>query len=330
MTLFHYSSNRISLHFGYMIAPVRILSDRTNVGLNTDKLEQIAYIIPNLKTLQLAFCGRLVDSTMAALVSRLHSLEHLILTGPFLITVQAWKSTLEIIGPKLRTFEISDTARWDEECSQTLVTQCPNLEVVGLKRINGISNESIQWLANLSNLRSFDLTEPTGLITDEYVIPIIRNAGNKLEKLVLDGCTELSDLTFQTIIEFCPNLQHLSLALLDRITDECVAKGFQSWTKNHGLISLNLTRCVGIKDAGVQAILAHSGASLEILNLNSLDELTQDTFSLFTEEENEVGNDLVDLDVGFVRCVSDDVVYKLTRACKDLRTLRVSILLIVC
>lgn len=306
-----------------MIALVHISSYHTNIGINTDKLEQIAYIMPNLKTLQLAFCGRLVDSTMAALVSRLHSLEHLILTGPFLITTQAWKSALETIGHKLRTFEISDTARWNEECSQTLVNQCPNLEVVGLKRINGISDECIHWLSSLHNLKSFDLTEPTGIITDEYVIPIIRNAGDKLEKLVLDGCVELTDETFNAIIENCPNLQYLSLALLDRISDECVAKGFKSWTKNHGLTSLILTRCVGIRDAGVQALLAHSGASLELLSLNSLDELTQDTFNLFTDEENKIGNDLVDLDVGFVRCVNDDVVYKLTRACKDLRTLRV-------
>ena len=198
----------------------------------------------------------------------------------------------------------------------------PNLEVVGLKRINGLSNESVQWLSKLKSLKSLDLTEPTGIITDEYIVPIIRNAGNNLEKLILDGCVELGDDTFQAIIQYCPNLHHLSLALLDKITDECVVKGFKSWKKNHGLVTLHLTRCVGIKDPGVQAILAHSGASLESLSLNSLDELTQETFKLFYDELAKVGDDLVELDVGFVRCVNDDLVYALSIACKELRVLK--------
>jgi hypothetical protein len=278
--------------------------------------------MPNLTTLQLAFCGRLVDVTLSTMVSRLDSLEHLILTGPFLIRKECWQSTIHTIGDKLRTFDISDTARWDEECTLRLVTQCPNLEVVGLKRIVGLSDASIQWLSKLEKLKSLDLTEPT-YITDVSVVPIIEALGVNLEKLVLDGCVELSDATLEAITRNCPNLHSLSLALLDRITDDCVVKCFQSWRQNHGLLTLNLTRCVGIKDMGVQAILAHSGASLEILNLNSLDDLTQDTFKLFTDSECEVGNDLVELDVCFVRCVNDDVVYKLSMACKELRVLKV-------
>ena len=279
--------------------------------------------MPNLSILQLSFCGRLIDSTLVQIVSRLHSLQHLILTGPFLITIGAWKSTLKTIGRKLRTFEISDTARWDEDCSKTLVNQCPKLEIVGLKRINGLSDSSVQWLSKLKNLKSLDLTEPAGVVTDEAIVPIIRNAGFTLEKLVLDGCVELGDNTFQAIIQYCPNLYHLSLALLDKITEESVVKGFQSWTKNHGLVTLNLSRCVGVKDAGVQAILGHSGASLESLSLNSLDELTQETFKMFSDELGNIGNDLVELDVGFVRCVNDDLVYELSNACRELRILKV-------
>jgi len=247
----------------------------------------------------------------------------LILTGPFLITTGTWKSTIETIGHKLRTFDISDTARWDESCSETLVNKCPNLEVVGLKRINGLSDSSVQWFSKLKNLKSLDVTEPAGVVTDESIVPIIRNVGVKLKKLVLDGCVELGDNTFQAIIQYCPNLHHLSLVLLDKITEESVVKGFKSWTKNHGLVTLNLTRCVGIKDAGVQAILAHSGAALEWLSLNSLDELTQETFKLFLDELGNIGNGLVELDVGFVRCVNDDLVYELSNACKELRVLKV-------
>lgn len=279
--------------------------------------------MPNLKTLQLSYCGRLNDSTLTAIISRLKHLEHLILIGPFLITTKQWKQTLQTIGHHLRTFEISDTARWDEDCSRTLVQECPNLEVVGLKRINGLSDQSIQYLANLSRLKALDITEPTGLITDEFIVPIIANAGSNLEKLTLDGCSELGDQTFSAITEHCSHLSHLSLALLDRITDDCVSKGFKSWTNNHGLSTLDLTRCVGIKDAGVQAVLTHSGASLEILSLNSLDELTQETFKLFMDEETRVGSDLVELDVSFVRCVNDDIVGQLSRACKDLRYIKV-------
>jgi DNA repair protein RAD7 len=324
MTLFLSSFNLISQNYVFTTVPVYLAAGSyLMIGIHTQNLEQIAYIMPNLSTLQLSFCGRLADSALAAIVSRLHQLEHLILTGPFLITTSAWKSALQTIGHKLHTFEISDTARWDEECSIALVTSCPNLETVALKRINGLSNESIKWLSTLKHLKSLDLTEPAGLITDEEVVPIIQSAGQNLEKLVLDRCVELGDKTLEAIVRNCHHLHTLSLDLLDHITDECVVESFTSWKKNTGLINLNLSRCVGIRDPGVQAILAHSGTTLEILNLNSLDELTQETFKLLTEGESDIGCELVELDVGFVRCVSDDVVYALSRACKELRVLKV-------
>ena len=155
------------------------------------------------------------------------------------------------------------------------------------------------------------------------MVRILCKAGAKLETLVLDQCVELGDDTFRCIIHSCPNLQHLSLGMLDRITDDVVVQGFHSWHANLGLTTLDLTRCVGIKDAGVQAILAHSGASLETLSLNSLDYLTRDTFKLFVDEESNVGGELVELDVGFVRCVNDDVILGLSRCCKVLRSLKV-------
>jgi len=195
---------------------------------------------------------------------------------------------------------------------------------VALKRINGLSNEIIAPLASLKYLKSLDLSDPQGTITDDYIIPILRNAGPKLEKLILDSCVELSDETFSTITAYCPNVHTLSLSGLDRLTDEGVATGFQVWKQNEGLESLNLCRCVGVKDAGVQAVLVHSGASLESLNLNSLDELTQETLSAFWDEEGNVGDELVELDLGFVRCVSDDVIRALSMGCRELKILKVA------
>ena len=51
--------------------------------------------------------------------------------------------------------------------------------------------------------------------------------------------------------------------------------------------------------------------------------MTQETFKLFMDEETRVGNDLVELDVSFVRCVNDDIVGQLSKACKDLRYIKV-------
>jgi len=296
---------------------------RANVGLTSEKMEQIAYLTPNLKTLQLSFCGRLVDNTLETIISRLPNLEHLILIGAFLVKTEQWQKTLRSLGSRLRTFEVTDTARWNEECTEALVTYCPNLEVLGMKRINILSDATVSQLSKLKKLKKLDLTAPGGIVTDNAVVPILQSTGSTLETLVLDACVELGEPTFQAIVNTCPNLQHLSIACLDQITDECVAKGFQSWKQNSGLETLNLTRCVGIKDSGVQAVLHHSGASLEILSLNSLDELTQETFKLFIDEENNIGHELVDLDVGFVRCINDDVVYALSRACKELRIIKV-------
>jgi DNA repair protein RAD7 len=296
----------------------------TDTGILTDRLEQIAYITPNLTTLQLSFCGRLDDSTLTILVSRLHNLQHLLLSGPFLITVQCWISNLSALGPRLKTFEISDTARWNAECTKTIVSKCPNVESLALRAMFSLCDESVIPIQRLRNLVSLDLSCPGGVVTDKAIVQILVHAGRKLEKLVLDGCIELGDETFQEIVSSCPALNHLSLALLDRITDEAVVQGFTFWRENKGLLTLNLTRCVGIKDSGVQAILTHSGASLEVLSLNSLDELTQDTFDVFLSGENNVGRELVELDVGFVRCVNDFIVLGLSTGCKSLRTLTVT------
>jgi hypothetical protein len=69
--------------------------------------------------------------------------------------------------------------------------------------------------------------------------------------------------------------------------------------------------------------LTHSGSSLESLNLNSLDELTQETLTCLWDEESSVGRELVELDLGFVRCVNDDVVKAISLTCKELRFLKV-------
>jgi DNA repair protein RAD7 len=320
---FFYFSSQIFPNFVFTTALVPSLHSSTdpNLGLSTDKMEQIAYITPNLSTLQLSYCGRLADQTLETIVSRLHSLKHLILTGPFLVTAATWRSILEKLGSKLQTFEVSDTARWGEECSAALVKYCPNIQVVGLKRIHGLSDAHIRPLAQLRHLRSLDLSEPSSTVTDDAVIPVIQSVGPNLEKLVLDRCTKLGDSTMKAIFAYCCNVTHLSLALLENVTDDCVTTGFSRWNDNHGLVTLNLTRCIQIKNTGLEAMLIHSGRTLQRLSVNSLEELTAEVFDMLGA--HKIGVCLVDLDVGFIRCVTDAVVAKISIACPELRVLKV-------
>lgn len=106
----------------------------------------------------------------------------------------------------------------------------------------------------------------------------------------------------------CPNLERLSLYGLDQIQSTGLQSLFTDWV-NPGLTHLVLHRVLELENEAILAVIAHSGHSLKVLDLHSVDEV--DETALMKLAEGCTG--LVELDLSFVRATDNFVV----KACLD-------------
>lgn len=159
------------------------------------------------------------------------------------------------------------------------------------------------------------------VVTDDALISILLSVGSQLETLVLDGCLGLTDTAIlQGIRPCCSQLVKLSLHSLNQISDKAVETLFDYFADNKrpGLKYVNLDRCIGLEDNAINALLDHSAADLVHLNLNGLPLLTLTSI----DHIDRCGN-LESLDVGFVRCVNDAYVERLSHRLKNLTLIEV-------
>lgn len=70
--------------------------------------------------------------------------------------------------------------------------------------------KELEALAKGYSQTKLDLSPYREVLTDELLLPILRNANTYLEKLTIDYCTKLTENTPNLIAEHCPNITHLS------------------------------------------------------------------------------------------------------------------------
>ncbi|OLL25633.1 DNA repair protein rhp7 [Neolecta irregularis DAH-3] len=299
--------------------------DVSNTKLNLEEIDpdhfmSIAQFCPNLDSISLKYCGKITDPVVNFYASHLKNLCSVTFNGPFLITVNAWKSAFATLGSRLEALVISDTTRFDIPTALKLVEYCPNIRKLGLSRLTQMNDEIVKVLAKLPGLVELDLSWPGDIVTDDSIIELLYQNGPSLTSINFDGCRELTERTLKTITSTCPLLAELSLQQCDRISDEGFTAAFTENVVLEGLINVNLERCLGIKDNAVQALIRHSAGHLRNLNLNSLDQLTRCTFD---ELASSVCPMLEVLDVGFVRAIDDEICGKVIKACPTLSILKV-------
>lgn len=322
-------------------------------NVSSGSLNKIASYCPNLESLTLFMCGQLHNDNFEYYKSNLKNLHELSLNGAFLINDRVWQ---EFFHAKTFTkFELRNTHRFNHDCLISLMeTSGKLLTSLKLSRLDGLdSQESYDVLPHyLGSLTHLELSHPNtaALITDDLLINLLSFTGDSLKSLNLDGCSNLTDrFLIEGLAIFCPNLTHLSLRLLDKLSNEGFAKAFEEFAKvnNGNLTSVDLSKCIGLADEAVYSLLHNFGSSLVELNLNSIDKISKDfLLQISTDdshpskqavlqriENNEDSEDiyyeyiklplLTTCDIGFVRAVDDEILNQFSHQCPQLSILEV-------
>lgn len=188
----------------------------------------------------------------------------------------------------------------------SLVNTCPNLTHLQLAECGAMKDSSLSLLHSLKHLQHLDLAHGglTGeTFTDDGIIPLLENVGEKLTSLILDDNLLLTDRTLIEGIKVnCPNLIELSLKNLGEILPTGIMELFnEDWVNKKGFARISLNRCIQLDDEALTAIIKHSGTSLLKLDLNSVDGVREAGLKL-------LGTScplLSELDISFVRETDD-------------------------
>jgi len=278
------------------------LHDCAKIG--ADELKTVAAFVPTLKHLRLVNCGKMNDEVLDYYAKKLPALESFHISGAFLVSRECYINFFTKVGQRLTSLTLSSTARTNKDVFTSIVQNCPKLVELRLSNLARFDDDALRMLSPLQNLEVLDISYAGMEITDEAVVEILDSIGSGLKELNLSGNLALSTPTAQAIHACCTRLQTLNLSECDLFTSEDIVAIFTNWTKNRGLVELNLSRVVEFDSAGLMAVAKHSGHSLEILDINSCSMIEKDGLIKALNECKRLGK----IDVGFVRDVDDEVV----------------------
>ncbi|KAJ7646796.1 RNI-like protein [Roridomyces roridus] len=297
-----------------------VMYDATN--LSPDAFIAMGNLNPNLTTLRLDFCGPLNDTVIAAWNNSLPNLVSLELFGPFLIREAAWLSFLESHF-NMEAFLITQSPRFSLDCLNALVEYSKRtLKKLALREVGKMCDEFLEQIAEFSKLEYLDIAEPDHSCSDEGMIQLLEAVGGNLTHLDLSGHGLLTDEVLSEGL--APNLRvlkDLKMTHLPEITDAGVAALFSSLDKNTGLVSVDLGRNPTLGTPALEALLAHSGATMQHLCINGWKDVTEEGLSLIKD-----ARELRTLDVGWCRAVDNFVVDRWVGGddgCRNLEELKV-------
>ncbi|KAK0468416.1 RNI-like protein [Desarmillaria tabescens] len=282
--------------------------------LTPDALRTLAHLNPNLTTLRLDFCGLLSDEVMSVWSTSLPNLVSLQLLGPFLVRPSSWINFFES-HPQLECFKITQSPRFDVQCVETLIaTSQKTLHALGLREIGKMSDEFLNCIKLLEGqLTYLDISEPSESCSEAAIIEMLSTVAPTLTHLDLSDHTEVSDKVLQQGLQpYSKAITSLGLKNLPELTDTGVADFFDSWTANPPLTFLDISRIHLLNKNALLAILAHSGSSLQELNINGWRDIDNETL----EEIGKQARDLKKVDLGFCRGVDDFTVKSIIEGSK--------------
>lgn len=281
--------------------------------LDTEALQSIGTFSRHIKDLNLQLCGQLDNDAVDSWSRNLKDLRRLELYGPYLVRVDAWQRFFESVGPRLESFKVRESARFNLSCVEAMVRHCPNIAELGLAQIGPLDGACLKALQSLEELTYLDVSDPgvsaPGVppksLEDDEVIELLSHVGTSLTHLNIGGNADLTDrVVLEGILPYCPSLRELNIAHCEKIAGDAIAILFDSLNARGcpPLEKVSLERCRGMTDEGLRALIQHSGPKLAELNLNACAKLTKPALKLIAgdwsdwsqreAEAREASNDL--------------------------------------
>ncbi|KND04484.1 uncharacterized protein SPPG_00212 [Spizellomyces punctatus DAOM BR117] len=298
--------------------------DRLNLSectyLDEKALSEVAYMSPNVHQLYLGNCGRITDNVLKIIGENCTSLASLSLSGPFLPSSSGFITLFQGLGEKLKELSLQHAAKLDKAAVEVLVQRCPNLTLLRFDQCLKLGDEGIRLIADLKHLDFLELSRLGEKVSEESLIHVIRTVGAQLRVLSLNGHSHLTDKVLnEAIVPTCERLQEISMEESEGLTSAGMVDFFGKLKAPSGLSVVSLSRNVHMNDDVIVAIVNHFGTSLQQLNLNGLDELTDYSLgAVATGCPN-----LTELDVSWIRNVNDSILEKLLANSRSLSKVKV-------
>lgn len=322
-------------------APLVLLFDCARIC--EDSLNKITCFGRHLSELKLQFCGRMSDEILITLGKNLTSLNHFTLHGAFLVSENGFCNFFENIGKRLTYFTLQFSPRFSIKSMEAMLKYCPEIIKLTISSCEKLTDELIRLLikehsskdskensskvAVLPNLECLDISHPSPDVTDECLISVLPIIGSKITQLNLAGWKKLTDDGIICgIKEGCPNLNILDISNAENLTSEGLRILFEGLSKKHlpgsGLSELSLADCsILLDDSVLLSILTNNHRTLTNFSLNGLDAFSsigiESAFTSFPPYR------LTQLDVSWVRAMSDPLLDNILPLLPSLETLRV-------
>ncbi|KUI60802.1 DNA repair protein rhp7 [Cytospora mali] len=304
--------------------------------LSTDDLIRIFQMVPDVKNLKIRNAIQFKDEVMEYLLSRDKiELEGLYLHGASLLSADMWKKYLMSKGKHLQQLKVYYIDKhFDDDCLATLKTATPSLNRIKVYNNQKVTGDGISELAHLKNLQHLSIHIHNEVHSDIYV-EVLRKIGSDLKTLSLQMVPQLDNTVLDAIHLNCRHLSKLRITHSELMTDAGFVRLFTNWG-NRGLLFLDLQKCryvdsqkplenpngIGLCSEGFKALMAHSGKSLQKLNVHACRHITSEAF----EEvfgPGKIYEELRFLEISFCEQVTDFVVGCIFRSCPNLKELNV-------
>ncbi|KAI1827890.1 hypothetical protein F4861DRAFT_491583 [Xylaria intraflava] len=303
--------------------------------LNSDDFVKIFQLMPQLKILKVRNAIQFTDSVMQYLTTRNIALESIYIHGANLLTHDTWEEFLTQKGLHLKGLQVYYTDRhFDDTIVELLPSKCPDLRRLKICHNQQISDDGIECIAKINKLEHLSLQCVTKTSTLPYV-SIIQNIGQQLQTFSISKVPDVDDRLLDAIHENCTGLSKLRITDSECMTDAGFVRLFRGW-KNKRLSFLDLQKCryvdasrprnnehmIGLCSQGFEALMEHSGAELEHLNLHACRHISREAFEKVFASDKEYKL-LRYLEISFCEEVNDFIVGSIFRCCPNLREVNV-------
>ncbi|CAK7567750.1 MAG: hypothetical protein SEPTF4163_005718 [Sporothrix epigloea] len=220
------------------------------------------------------------------------------------------------------------TCVYNETCF-TLAEHCTQLELLNLSWCRNTTAIGVQTvLRSCPKLRDLRVGEVTGFDSLEVAKTFFET--NRLERLVMSGCCDLTDSSLKAMLHGIDpqidlltdrpvvpprHLRHLDLSRCTRLTDRGVASLGYCVPNLEGLV---LSGCATLTDRALEPIFA-SAPKLSHLDLEDLVELKNELFSKCLAK-SECAKTLKHLSISYCEDVGDAGMIPVFRSCTNLRS----------
>ena len=286
--------------------------------------------MPRLENLNLRNAGQLKDEVFDYVLERDVPLRRLQLEAANLVSEEKWREFFRRAGQRLEALKLA----WldysmDDETVRHLVSGCPNLRRLKLKKCFRIGDEALKAIAGFRHLEHLSLCFTTPTSAGRIGL-LIRSTGPKLRTLALERFENLDDQVLYEVHANCLNLAKLRLTENDLCTDAAFASLFTNWD-NPPLSFIDLCKNrdldhtkpdgqqepVGLATAGFIAMMAHSGSKLERLDISSNRHIAYEAFAkVFDGVKNYPC--LKEINISFLTKVDTVIVAGVFRSCPRL------------